>query len=114
MKEFYSKVAGITKKNQDGSSRQDIAGSYARKGTKLIPKREPDNKYDPNAVGLWIHASSCLFGSKDYQVGYLESRVAEELAGFIDSGGVVNIEVTEITGGYGDKKNVGLNIKISY
>ncbi len=49
-------------------------------GLPLILKREPENKYDKNAVGVY-------FGQR--QLGYIPRGIAAELAPLIDAGTVV-------------------------
>ena len=51
-----------------------------RYGEPLILKRESENKYDKNAVGVY-------FGQK--QLGYVPAGLAKELAPIIDAGTVV-------------------------
>ena len=47
--EYPARVAGVTKKNTDGISRQDVIAQLYE-GDVLILEAEPNNKYDPNAV----------------------------------------------------------------
>lgn len=113
MREFFTNVVGVTKKNDDGSSRQDNIVSFVKKGMPAVLIREPDNKFDKNAVGVWVEASSCLFGKANHQIGYLDARLAGELAPLLDSGIPVEAEVVDTTGGpYEDKENYGVNLKI--
>lgn len=113
MKEFYSKIAGVSQNNEDGSSRQEAIEYNAKVGKPLILNREPKNKFDPNAISVWVFSKGC-FGSGTHQLGYLEARVASELAPLIDQGVPVNAVITEITGGGEGQKYRGVNIKISY
>lgn len=113
MKEFYSKIAGVSQKNDDGSSRQENINLFAKEGKPLILNREPNNKFDKNAVSVWIFVKGC-FGSGTHQLGYLDSHTAEEVAPLIDKGVPVNVNITSVTGGGEDQKYRGVNIKISY
>lgn len=47
-------------------------------GTDVVLVREPDNKFDPNAVMVWIGGQ---------HVGYIPSKDAVALAQFIDQNG---------------------------
>jgi hypothetical protein len=47
-------------------------------GTPVVLVREPDNKFDPNAVMVWIDGK---------HVGYIPSKDAAALAPFIDQTG---------------------------
>ena len=47
-------------------------------GTDVVLVREPDNKFDPNAIMVWIDGQ---------HVGYIPSKDAVALAQFIDQNG---------------------------
>ncbi len=112
MDEFYSKVAGVTANNPNGNNRQSYIKAFCKPGMPLILKREPDNKFDNNAVGVWIKARALIFFTNEIQIGYLESDTARSLAGYIDNGGDVKANIAEVTGGKKDKKTFGVNICI--
>ncbi|MFH5187024.1 HIRAN domain-containing protein [Paenibacillus sp. TAB 01] len=70
-KEFEINVAGVTHKNNDGSSRKKIASS-CHYGQKLILVRELDNPYDKNAVKIMTESNKQLgyvdaWNAKDFQ-----------------------------------------------
>lgn len=77
---MITKVVGVTYLNEDGSSRRDIIAGLSSMD-KVRLEREPDNKYDPNAVRVCI-----LVGDKWQQIGYLPKDVAAELAPEFDAG----------------------------
>lgn len=106
---FHSKVAGVTFRNDDGSDRQDYIRSYCRPGSDIILKREPDNPYDSNAVAVWVKGNVL---ASEVQIGYLKAEVAEEIADYMDGGGVVEAQITEVTGGTRDKPTFGVNISL--
>jgi hypothetical protein len=97
-----TKLAGVTMKNDDGSSRQAFLKTCSS-GDPLVLKREPKNKYDRNAIAV--------FRGTD-QLGYLSKEVAEELAKVMDSGKKLTAEILEITGGEKGKPTLGCNIQI--
>lgn len=67
---FDGKVAGMTFRNPDGSSRQIIASTLAPYD-ELELRPEPNNAFDSNAIAL--------FTPEGEQVGYIEARLAGEL-----------------------------------
>lgn len=75
---FDGKLAGLTWPNPDGSSRQEIARTLSvYDELYLIP--EPDNAFDKHAVAVFSPAGD--------QVGYLEARLARDLAHRGERGG---------------------------
>ena len=105
----FSKLAGVTFCNaSNGEFRQRIIRDLSRQGmlengTCLIPLREPNNPYDPNAVAV------CALDGR--QLGYLRKEDAAQVAEAMDSGANCKIMVNGVTGG--DAENVyGVNIII--
>ena len=101
MIQFFSKVNGSTfpRPNQERTGIEIIPELKSGQELKLV--REPDNKYDHNAIGIWV-------GNE--QLGYVPKETASGLAPEMDNGKEFYCEVSEITGG-GDK-NYGCNISI--
>lgn len=62
------KVVGVTFKNDDGSSREDkIIEISQHKDTVIIQlEREPQNKYDPNAIKVLADGKQIGYIGKDY------------------------------------------------
>jgi hypothetical protein len=100
---FYSKIAGVSHKNRDGSSRQTII-RRCRIGEPLRFQCEPDNPVDPKAVAI--------LRADGEQVGYLEARAAAELHRELASGEQIPCYITDLTGGTRDKPARGVNIYI--
>lgn len=67
---FDGKVAGMTHRNPDGSSRQQIALGLAPHD-ELMLEAEPHNPYDANAIAVMT--------TEGLQVGFLEARLAREV-----------------------------------
>ena len=109
---FYSKLAGVSARNPDGFERQRLIRSFCKPGMPLIFRREPDNPYDKNAIGVWIKTRVFFFFTKEIQMGYLNLDVAKELSKLMDRGGSVSGYISEVTGGTRDKENLGVNIFI--
>ena len=102
--DFYSRVAGITHENDDGTSRQDIIQT-CKIGDKLFMQPAPFGKFK-NATKLYTE--------DDKQIGWLTERVAGEFFNFLsDNKYKFCIEITEITGGDYDKTNLGCNIRFT-
>lgn len=74
---FHSRVAGTSFKTKDGHSRQAVL-KHLKPMDILLLSREPNNKYDDNAV-LVLTAEA-----KD--IGHLPREIAAEIAPELDSG----------------------------
>lgn len=98
----YSKLQGVTRTNRDGSSRQEIIAELCYAGQQLVLMRAP-NQYSENNLDVYVA----------YQVGQINSELADMLAPLLDVGGVVRAEITEITGGSEDKPTRGVNISLT-
>ena len=93
--QFFSKVVGVS-----FEGRQDIVAGM-RPGAALELRREPDNAFDPNAIGVWYH---------NLKLGFLRKKIARRVAPIIDEGARYAAEVTDVTGG--GTRNVGINILV--
>ncbi|MEW6724600.1 MAG: single-stranded-DNA-specific exonuclease RecJ [Bacillota bacterium] len=91
---FYTKVAGVTFEN-----RQAMV-SQCRVGESLRLVRQPENPHDPNAVAI--------LNRQGQQLGFLNARLAKNLAPLLDGGETYLASVSQVTGG--GEKNWGLNI----
>jgi hypothetical protein len=107
-----TKIFGVTKNNEDGSSRQKIIATI-EKGMDLELIREPDNSYDPNAIAVFVKGYSLLTGYKLAKIGYTSSELAGELSDLMDMGEKYSCKVTDVTGGK-DGLNYGVNILITH
>jgi hypothetical protein len=106
--QILCKVAGVT-----FEGRQEIINlMVGNEVAMLIP--EPDNKYDPNAIAVWI-AFPPESGYEKAQIGYLPKQVAEQVAPMLD-GEKTQCKVDEITGGFemwdGENANYGVVLSI--
>jgi hypothetical protein len=101
----YTKVAGISYRNPDGSSRQNIARRCSP-GERIVLQPEPDNPYDSHAVAV-------LRENGD-QLGYVPAdRLAEELSRWIPEERQIECIVTDVTGGESGKPTLGVNLRIT-
>lgn len=110
---FHSKVAGVTAKNPSGRSRQDYIRKFCKSGMPATLVREPSNQFDKNAVGVWIKARTLIFFTSQVQIGYLNADTAEEIARYMDSGGRMSCQITDVTGGTHGKSSFGVNILLT-
>lgn len=102
---FNTKVVGTSAKNPDKSSRQKIIRKYVQPGDQLKLKPEPNNEYDPNAIAV--------FTSGGRQIGYLSEELAERYVNqFSEKESPIRLVVTEVTGGVGEKRFVGVNVEL--
>jgi len=101
--EFHTKLAGVTQPNADGRSRQDIIANELQEDQELFLAREPENKYDPNAIAV-------ITGTYSETVGYLSKNVAGEIAPQIDQHQLVTCQIKNITGLADGDKSLGVNL----
>ncbi len=68
--------------------RDKIIKAHCKEGAGIKLKREPHNKYDPNAIAVYMEAPVLfgLLGQRFKQIGYVKSNSAESLATKMDSG----------------------------
>lgn len=102
--DIFSKIRGV--------SDHQPATAFCSKGTVLRCVREPQNKYDRNAIKLAVHGG--LIFKKDHTLGYISADLADRLAPLIDRGLDLKVMVKEVTGIKPKKKTRGVNIMISY
>ena len=76
-KTYTIKVVGESFDNPDGTSRQKII-EQCKIGNPVSLVREPNNRYDPNAVGVHVTGRG--------QIGYVSSENAEWMADVLDKG----------------------------
>lgn len=100
--QFFSKIAGVSYPNTDGSSRQAaLRGCGAGERLRLV--REPDNPYDDEAVAV--------FRATGEQLGYVTERANNEVSVWLDDGVRVEAFLTYLTGG-GPGQDLGANLLI--
>jgi len=100
---FTTRVAGVSFKNPDGVSRQDILRRL-RPGHMAVLLRQPDNPKDPDAVAV----IDPHYG----QFGFIPADIAARLASQLDQGMAGFARVTEIMGGTRDKPSLGCAVEV--
>ena len=103
-KSYSTTVAGVTKKNSDGKSRQQIIKDLVYPGMSLRLEAEPTNPYDPKAVVIY---------AADDQLGYLPRGYHTDTFNALKEGRQITATVEEITGGTSDKRNRGVVITLT-
>lgn len=76
LKNIELKVVGVTFKNDDGSSRKDLILAMTDQSPVML-EREPNNKYDPNAIKVLTDGG---------QIGYIGKDYSAILAEYMDMG----------------------------
>lgn len=100
---FHTKVVGVSKRNDNGGSRQQLLSMCTVGDTvRLVP--QPDNPYDPKAVAV-IHPAVG-------QLGYLGSDTARDLWKWLQSNRPIVGSISALTGGTRDKTTRGCNLLI--
>lgn len=96
------KVAGVTFEGRQ----LIIAELSGNEPCKIVP--EPENKYDRNALAVYVAHKSGVF-----HVGYIPKEYAAEIAPHLEGESVVGA-VSEVTGGFetrsGETASLGLRI----
>lgn len=86
-KHFYVRVAGVSRLNADGSSRQALI-RRCEPFDRVCLRREPKNPVDPNAVAVLNAAGE--------QLGYLSRETAVQVAGDYDGAGRIWLGVVRM------------------
>ena len=94
--QFYTKVVGVT-----FEGRQDVIGGLVP-GAHVELRREPDNPYDANAIGVFFGA---------LQIGFLRKEIARRLAENFDAGQRYRAQIGSVTGG--GTRSLGVNIQVT-
>lgn len=99
----YTKVVGTTF--------YEVPWEQLLVGQRIYAKREPDNQYDSQAIGLWVMNKQ----TREYaRIGHL-SRAFIAASGmdiWMDSGNSLTIVIASLTGGTEGKENRGINIEV--
>lgn len=102
---FFTKVAGVSRRNADGGERQEII-KRCRVGDKLDLIREPDNPHDAYAVKVCRQTGE--------QIGYIPAHLAREISEAFEKGARIDAEISDLTGGgLLVKRTRGVNIRLT-
>lgn len=100
LRDFHTKVVGVTFNNDNGTSRQAILKG-CRSGEDVIFRPVPTKDY-PDAIGV--------FNSKGQQLGHVNAELAKELKEKYPTN-PMSVTISEITGG-DNGKTYGCNLHI--
>ena len=108
MDEIYSKIAGVSFNNTDGSQRQNHLSilENQRIPLPLILKPEPENPYDPYAIAVLSPSGE--------QLGYLRRSLSYSISQMLEYSYHISVELIEITGLHEASHNYGANIRIRF
>ncbi|NMC30717.1 MAG: hypothetical protein GYA45_11675 [Pelolinea sp.] len=112
IRKIEAQIVGESYDNEDGTSRQAEIKNFCKPGIPVKLIREPNNKYDKKAIGVWVRGKGFLSKEHDHQVGYLNKEQAAEFAPILDAGHTVEAAVKKVVGGTADKPHYGLIIEI--
>ncbi|MEP1033048.1 HIRAN domain-containing protein [Ekhidna sp.] len=97
---YDTKVVGVSKDNQDGSSRQEIIKQEVREDDKLSLEAEPDNPYDANAIKV--------LSKEGNQIGYLNKEMAETILPALKNEAEIHVTAKWVNG----EKMLGVGLRI--
>ena len=104
MRSFYTKIVGVTFDNSNGTSRQSLIADLDNLPCDLQLERQQENPHDCNAVAV--------LDPQGRQLGYLSRAVADQIARLLDLGSTVQVQATQVTGGW--PFNYGVNLRLEY
>lgn len=102
------RAAGVTAENRQ--ERLGFLRKFKPEDLGVTLEREPDNRYDSNAIQIVVHIRPI---HKRTVVGYVPRALAEGLAKVIDMGIQVKASLMGIIGGYSYKETLGVLIDIA-
>ena len=98
-------LVGEGQVNANGKNRQ-LELKRCQPGESVELFREPNNPYDPFAVGV--------ISPRGVQIGYMRSEHARDIAPALDEGRQCEAIITALTGGLPDYPNFGCEIGITW
>lgn len=98
-----TKIRGVTFKNSDGTSRQQII-SRLKDTTPINLVRDYGNRHDRNAIKV--------INDKGEQLGWVAKEIARDLASKMDAGKQHSASITTLTGGGVYTMGVKIRIKV--
>lgn len=102
------RAAGVTAENRQ--ERLEFLKKFRPEDLSVTLEREPDNRYDSNAIQIVVHIRPI---HRRTVIGYVPRVLAESLAKVIDMGIHVKASLMGIIGGYSYKETLGVLIDIA-
>ena len=110
---FLAKVVGVSYKNPDGSSRQEII-EYLDIGDELFLKHDPTNRYDKNAIQV-LCKEHRFFGPAIFlQIGFLDRCFAKIIAKHRKRGFLARARIKNLRGGTEEYPHIGVVVRVSF
>ena len=100
------RAAGTSFENRQ--ERLSFLRQFSPEDLSVTLEREPDNRYDQNAICIVVHIRSIR---RRTVIGYVPKELARELAKVIDMGIQVKAFLMQIIGGYSYKESLGALVK---
>jgi hypothetical protein len=100
---FYTKVAGVSHRNDDGTQRQRII-KRCQVHEQLVLEHDPRNRHDPNAVRV------CRLHGE--QLGFLKADLAPDVVNRLARGFTITAFIVNLTGGTEEAPTRGVNIVV--
>lgn len=97
---YDSKVVGVSKPNDDGTSRQEIIKREVNEDDLLILEEDPTNSFDPNAVKVLSKFKN--------QIGYLNKDLAEKIKPALGGETQIIVKASWVNG----EKLLGVGLRI--
>lgn len=94
------RLAGVTFEG----GQKNIKELNCPEGTLLTGTREPDNKFDPNAIRITYEGK---------YLGYIPKGFAKEIAPQIDSGAIFEFKKLDKVGGHPGAESRGLSVLVT-
>lgn len=105
LQHIFTKVAGVSFPNDDGSERQQII-RLCQRGEILELVHEPTNRFSRNAIKVLRQTGQ--------QLGHVPEKWAGHLCDMMDDGWDLSARITGVTGGELGKDFRGVNIAVFY
>ena len=107
MEEIKSKIAGVSFKNNNGTSRQELIRKYCKPGLALVLQPDPANPHgNGTAVEILVSTPTGL-----QQIGFVrDTDLDDQLAEVITNEQRVDCNILNITGGTKESPTIGVNV----
>lgn len=108
VRETRFRAAGVTMENRQ--KRLAYLKNFRKKDLRLVLRREPDNRYDSNAVQILVVVEPIR---KYTVIGYVPKAISGQVSAAMDAGIRLRAGLLDIIGGYSYKENYGLLIEMA-
>lgn len=101
--DFHTKIVGVTRKNDDGTSRQGLILGL-KVGDFVVLEHQPSDRF-PEAVAVYE-------ATRQYQLGFVPAETAWDIAKGMEQGKFYGACVSALTGGREGARTRGVNLGI--